>query len=148
MQTGPIFGGPGFLFLGAWDSRPRDRALSALRHCLDAYNSDREEGVLRPHRAPVAQNGILGPENLKSRTSRPVTWRCWTNAIFHRCPTYQLHLPPKTRFGDPKSPLQGNAGKFREIQVFLSQHIAMPRKRPIQGIPGNSFWGFEMGILG
>ena len=37
----------------------------------------------------------------------------------HRCPTYQLHLPPKTRFGDPKNPLLGNAGKFREIQGFL-----------------------------
>ena len=28
------------------------------------------------HRAPVAQNGILGPENPKSVTSRSVTWRC------------------------------------------------------------------------
>ena len=64
----------------------------------------------------------------------------------HRCPTYQLHLPPKTRRGDPKSPLQRNAGKFREIQGFLLNNIEMPRKRPIQGTPGVSFWGSQIGI--
>ena len=32
--------------------------------------------MTRPHRAPVAQNGILGPEHPKSVTSRSVTWRC------------------------------------------------------------------------
>ena len=32
--------------------------------------------MTRPHRTPVAQNGILGPENPKSATSRSVTWRC------------------------------------------------------------------------
>ena len=37
--------------------------------------SDREEGVTRPHGAPVAQNGIPGPENPKSITSTSVTWR-------------------------------------------------------------------------
>ena len=68
--------------------------------------------------------------------------------ISHRCPTYQLHLPPKTQFGDPKNPLQGNAGKFREIQGFLLKTTAMPRKTPIQGISGNSFWGSRTGILG
>ena len=34
--------------------------------------------MTRPHRAPVAQNGILVPENPKSVTSRSVTWRCST----------------------------------------------------------------------
>ena len=68
--------------------------------------------------------------------------------LHHRCPTYQLHLPPKTRFGDPKNHLQGDAGKFREIQGFLFKNIGMPRKRLIQGIPGNSFWGSQQGILG
>ena len=71
-----------------------------------------------------------------------------TSDIIHRCPAYQIHLPPKTRFGDPKNPLQANAGKFREIQGFLSNNIEMPRKRPIQGIPGNSFWGSQTGIFG
>ena len=54
---------------GFWarDSGPRDRALSAPRHCLDAYKNDREKGVTRPHRAPVAQNGILVPENIQIR---------------------------------------------------------------------------------
>ena len=65
------------MFIGARDSGPRNRALSAPRHCLDAYfKNDREKGVTRPHRAPVAQNRILGPENPKSVTSRSVTWRC------------------------------------------------------------------------
>ena len=32
--------------------------------------------MTRPHRALVAQNGILGPHNPKSVTSRSVTWRC------------------------------------------------------------------------
>ena len=32
--------------------------------------------MARPHGAPVARNGILGPENPKSVTSRSVTWRC------------------------------------------------------------------------
>ena len=62
------FGGPGF--------RTSYRALFAPRHCLDAYKSDGGKGVTRPHRAPVAQNVILGPENPKSETSRSVTWRC------------------------------------------------------------------------
>ena len=34
--------------------------------------------MTRPYRAPVTQNGILGPENPKSVTSRSVTWRCLT----------------------------------------------------------------------
>ena len=57
---------------GAQDSRPRDRALSAPRDCLDAYKSDREKYVTRPHRAPVAQNAILGSQNPKSVTCRSV----------------------------------------------------------------------------
>ena len=51
----------------AWESGPRDRALSAPRHCVDAYKSDRAKGVTRPHRAPVARNGILGPEKPQIR---------------------------------------------------------------------------------
>ena len=47
---------------GARDAGPRLRALSALRRRLDAWKSDREKGVPRPHRAPVAQDGILGPQ--------------------------------------------------------------------------------------
>ena len=72
----------------------------------------------------------------------------FTRGISHRSPTYQLHLSPKTRFGDPKNPLQGNAGNFREIQGFLLNNIEIPRERPIQGSPGNAFWGSQTGILG
>ena len=38
--------------------------------------------MTRPHRPPVARNGILGPKNPKSVTSRSVTWRC---LILFRC---------------------------------------------------------------
>ena len=55
-------------FFGAWDSGSHDRALSTPRRCLDAQKSDREKGVTRSHRAPVAQNGILGPQNPRSVT--------------------------------------------------------------------------------
>ena len=48
-------------FFAAQDSRPRDRALSIPRHCLDAQTTDRGKNVTRPHRAPVTR--ILGPEN-------------------------------------------------------------------------------------
>ena len=65
----------------------------------------------------------------------------------HRCPTYQLHLPPKARFGNPKSPFHGNAGKCREKQGFLLKNIGMPRKgrsrefREIHsGDPERAFW--------
>ena len=41
--------------------------------------------------------------------------------INHRCPPHQLHLPPKMRFGDPSSPLHGNAGNSAKVsQSFLS----------------------------
>ena len=67
--------------------------------------------------------------------------------IAHRCPTYQLHLPPKTRFGNPKTPFQGNAGKFREIQGFRLNNIGIPKKgrsrefREIHsGDPKRAFW--------
>ena len=53
-----------------------------------------------------------------------------TDATGHRCPTYRLQ----------GNPLQGNAGKLREIQGFLVKNLVMPPKRPIQGILGNSFW--------
>ena len=36
---------------------------------------DREEGVTLPHRAPVAQNGILGPKNTRSVMFKSVTWQ-------------------------------------------------------------------------
>ena len=62
------FWGPGFRT--SWQSSVRPKTL--LR-CLDKSS---REGVVRPHRAPVAQNGILGPENPKCVTSRSVTWRC------------------------------------------------------------------------
>ena len=55
---------------GACESGPRDRALSASRHCLDAYKSDFEKDVTRPHRAPVAQNRI-GGSNPRAPTLRP-----------------------------------------------------------------------------
>ena len=32
--------------------------------------------------------------------------------------------------------------------ILKSQNIEMPRRRPIQGTPGNSFWGSRTGILG
>ena len=52
-----FLGGSGILDLGS--VRPK-----TLLRCLE---SDREKGVTRPHRAPVAQNGILpkGPAVLK-----------------------------------------------------------------------------------
>ena len=68
-----------FGVFAAWESGPRDRALSVPRHCVDAYKSDRGKGVTRPHRAHVARNGVLGPENPKSVTSRSLTWRCLKN---------------------------------------------------------------------
>ena len=65
----------------------------------------------------------------------------------HCCPTYQLHLPLKTRFRNPKSPFQGNAGKFREIQRFLLKNTGMTKKgrsrefREIRsGDPERAFW--------
>ena len=36
---------------------------------------------------------------------------------------YQLHFPPKTRFGDPKFHLQQDAGILREIQGSLATPI-------------------------
>ena len=67
--------------------------------------------------------------------------------IGHRCPTYQLRLPPKTRVGDPESPLQGNAGKFCGIWIsFLAKNgkgQAQGRSRNsgkfILGIPNRHF---------
>ena len=37
--------------------------------------------MTRPHRAPVAQNGFLGPDNPKSVTSRSVNWRCLIKGV-------------------------------------------------------------------
>ena len=40
----------------------------------NTYKSDRARGMTRPHKALVAQNGILGPKNPPG-TSRSVTWQ-------------------------------------------------------------------------
>ena len=62
--------------------------------------------------------------------------------IFHRCPTYQLRPPPKTRFGEPKSHLQGNARELGEMQGYVLRNTVLPRKKGlIQGTPGNAFLG-------
>ena len=92
----------------------------------------------------TSKNGV---KNGKFHTNFTLLWR--SAEMCRRCPTYQLHLPPKTRFGDPKSPLHENArkiGKFRASSI--KDYFAMPRKTPIQGIPGSSFWGSRTGILG
>ena len=68
----------------------------------------------------------------------------------YRSPLPNISTPssPENAIWGPQNPLRGNAGKFWEIQGFLLNHIEMPRKRPIQGNPGNSFWGSRTGILG
>ena len=65
------FRGPAFRT--SWQSSVRPKTL--LRRLEKWSKSDRKEGVTRPHRAPVAQNRILGPKNTRSVTSRSVTWR-------------------------------------------------------------------------
>ena len=42
-----------------------------LPTCLEIWQKVR---VMPPHRASAAQNGILGPENTRSVTSRSITW--------------------------------------------------------------------------
>ena len=64
------------------------------------------------------QKGSYGGEHTHTRQSLDSTRAfsliiSWTQMI-HRCPTYQRHFPPKLRFRDLRSPLQGNAGTFRE----------------------------------
>ena len=57
-----------------------------------------------------------------------------------------LNTAPQNAIWGPQN--KGNAGKLREIQGLLLQNIAIPRKGPIQGTPGNSFWRSQMSILG
>ena len=46
---------------------------------------------------------------------------------------------PKTRFGDPKNPSPRKCRTIPGNSGFLLKNIGMPKKRAIQGIPGNSF---------
>ena len=55
--------------------------------------------MTRPHRAPVAQNGILGPENPKSVTSRSVTWRCFKS----KPEVFQTRVFPWTSVWDARA---------------------------------------------
>ena len=55
--------------------------------------------------------------------------------VNHRCPTYQLHLPRKRRFGDPKSPLQGNACEIRGNSGLPVKEFSHAEKK---ADPGNS----------
>ena len=56
--------------------------------------------------------------------------------MIQRCPTYQLHFPPKRWKWGPQNPKSGpgNSGKFRVSAEF-------PQKPLVRVIPGNSFWG-------
>ena len=58
-------------------------------------------------------------------------------------PRYQLHLPPKTRFGDPQKPSPRKARKISGNSGFPIKDYGIAKKRPIQGIPRNSFWDPE-----
>ena len=66
------------------------------KHCLDSSQSDWKKGVTRPHKTPVAQNGILGLGNPKSGvTSRSVTWRC---VSVHASKSNHLSLESSSQF--------------------------------------------------
>ena len=64
--------------------------------------------------------------------------------INQRCPTYQLHFPPKRCKWGSQNPKSGWAGKFRKSQVS----VEFPQKPSVCVIPGSSFWGPHFGILG
>ena len=69
------------------------------------------------------------------------------NSIAHRCPTYQLHVPRECDLGTPTTLSREMPENSRKILAFLLKKIGTPRERPIQGIPENSFWGPQIGIL-
>ena len=62
------------------------------------------------------------------------------------CPTYQLHLPLKTRFMNLKDLSRDTLEN--SDSGFLFKNIGVPTRRPTQGMPGKSFWGSQWGILG
>ena len=70
--------------------------------------------------------------------------------MHRRYPTYQLHLPPKTRFKsiwERQKPFPGNAGKLREIQGFLfkkeQRNKGKGRSRQLREIhSGDPEWAF------
>ena len=57
------------------------------------------------------------------------------NIITHRCPAYQLHLPLKTRFGDPK---KLSPGKCRKIPGNSGLPIKEYGNAKKKADPGNS----------
>ena len=63
--------------------------------------------------------------------------------IAQRCPTYQLHFPPKRWKWGPQNPKSGWAGKFRKIQVFcrISTETLGPGNSG-KFISGTPFWHF------
>ena len=60
-----------------------------------------------------------------------------------RCPTYQLHFPPKRWKWGPQNLKSGWAGRFREIQVFCAistETLGLGNSRKF--ILGTPFWWF------
>ena len=68
--------------------------------------------MTRPHRTPAAQNGILGPDNPKSVTSRSVTWR------------YSICL----LYSQRKSPFASDFGSLGNRASWCLINLRVPQK--------------------
>ena len=114
------------------------REIDSIRRCARSCESIR------------ANRAILSSLRLKPKSeSVPLVARVfWTVMDRSPLPNISASFPLKMRFGDPKSPLQENIGKFWEIRGFLWKNVVIPSKRPIQGTPRNSLWESQLGILG
>ena len=57
-------------------------------------------------------------------------------------------FPRKRNLGTPKTLSKERPENSRKFRVSYLKNLEMSRKRSIQGIPANSFWGSQKGILG
>ena len=86
------------------------------------------------------------------KRENPKSWAFYLfSLVIQRCPTYQLHFPPKRRKWGPQNPKLGWAEKFREIQVFcrISTETLGPGNsgKFILGTPFSAFWGDFLGEM-
>ena len=109
-------------------------------YCL-LFGVKQERKKTTKRESPAQIGRVLGaakhPPAPQQIVPRVLAWK----GTFRNPPwiTAELHLPPKTRFGDPKHALQGDAGKFWGIQGFLK------KKEECQGIPGKFIVGIPNG---
>ena len=103
--------------------------------------------MTHPHRTPVAQNGILGPQNPKSVTSGSVTWQCLT---------YLHYSLSNSRANGSLILRPGTTPEFQSHSQIHSNHpnsgrmgMAMFKRKFARTIPENlraphmKMWGFE-----